>query len=49
MEKNIHKFITHVVNNLFPLNEYSDAEMSGYLLKNEPEYIYNELLSDSIK
>ena len=29
--------------------EYSDAEMSGYLLKNEPEYIYNELLSDSIK
>jgi hypothetical protein len=27
MEKNIHKFITHVVNNLFPLNEYSDAEI----------------------
>jgi hypothetical protein len=27
IEKNIHKFITHVVNNLFPLNEYQEGEI----------------------
>ena len=27
MEKNIHKFILHVVNNLFPLNEYQEGEI----------------------
>ena len=27
IEKNIHKFITHIVNNLFPLNEYQEGEI----------------------
>lgn len=37
MEKNIHKFITHVVNNLFPLNEYSDAEIKRLMIQFKQE------------
>jgi hypothetical protein len=31
------------------IREFSDAEMSGYLLSNEPEIIYNELYNDSLR
>jgi hypothetical protein len=37
MEKNIHKFITHVVNNLFSLNEYSDAEVKRLMIQFKQE------------
>ena len=33
MEKNIHKFIIHVVNNLFPLYEYSEGEIKKLMDK----------------
>jgi hypothetical protein len=33
IEKNIHKFITHVVNNLFPLNEYQEGEIKFLMNK----------------
>ena len=33
MEKNIHKFISHVVNNLFPLYEYSEGEIKKLMDK----------------
>ena len=33
VEKNIHKFITHVVNNLFPLYEYSEGEIKTLMDK----------------
>jgi len=35
IEKNIHKFITHVVNNLFPLNERRYAPEEIALFKNK--------------
>jgi len=31
--KNIHKFITHIVHNLFPLNEYSEGEIKRLMDK----------------
>ena len=37
MKKNVHKFITHVVNNLFPLNEYSDAEIKRLMIQFKQE------------
>ena len=37
MEKNIHKFITHVVNNLFPLYEYSEGEIQKLMDKFKEE------------
>lgn len=37
MEKNIHKFITHIVNNLFPLNEYSDGEIKRLMTQFKEE------------
>ena len=33
MEKNIHKFISHVVNNLSPLNEYQEGEIKSLMAK----------------
>lgn len=35
--------------NRVSIREFTDAEMSGYLLNNDSEYIYNDLLKDSIK
>ena len=37
MEKNIHKFIIHVVNNLFPLYEYSEGEIKKLMDKFKEE------------
>ena len=37
MEKNIHKFISHVVNNLFPLYEYSEGEIKALMAKFKEE------------
>ena len=55
MEKNIHKFIIHVVNNLFSLNEYSDAEIKRLMTQFKEEAddlnieISDEELEASIK
>jgi len=35
--KNTYQFITHVVNNLFPINEYSDAEINRLMEKFKEE------------
>ena len=35
--RNIDLFITHVVNNLFPLNEYSDAEIKRLMAQFKEE------------
>ena len=35
--KNIHSFIVHVVNNLFPLNEYSSGEVKKLMDKFKEE------------
>ena len=37
MENNIHKFIVHVVNNLFSLNEYSDGEIKRLMAQFKEE------------
>jgi hypothetical protein len=37
IEKNIHKFITHIVNNLFPLNEYQEGEIKLLMNKFKQE------------
>jgi len=37
IEKNIHKFITHIVNNLFPLNEYQEGEIKLLINKFKQE------------
>ena len=43
------KYKTERTENYVSTREFTDAEMSGYLSINEPEFIYNELLSDSIR
>lgn len=37
IEKNIHKFIIHIVNNLFPLNEYQEGEIKLLMNKFKQE------------
>ena len=43
------KYKTERTETYISTREFTDAEMSGYLSINEPEFIYNELLSDSIR
>lgn len=42
-----HKRVIHKYHTL--QRYFTDAEISGYLSMHEPEYIYNDLLKDSIK
>jgi len=48
--KKIYTEHKRVINKYHTLQRwFTDAEMSGYLSINEPEFIYNELLPDSIR
>ena len=49
IEKNIYKFITHIVNNLFPLNEYQEGEIKLLMnkFKQEAEDLNIEIACDS--
>ena len=49
--ENTYKFITHTVNNLFPLNEYSDAEVKRLMdkFKEEADDLNIKITDDQLK
>ena len=50
-KENTYKFIEHVVNNLFPLNEYSDKEVKFLMnkFKEEADDLNIEISDDALK